>query len=213
MSTTDKQVLEEMQYLLLEPPNQGASLTSDQWEIADWIEALNDAQDELLRTLDLLLDDVELVTTPHATRHPLPQGTIAIKEMTWRDSSAVYYRPLQPEDFFSLDNQQPDWETTPATRPRVYLQDEVPQLVVGTAPPTPKAGVLLATVTKTQANLSNTGVNFAVPDELVHCIKWRALETLLRRSGPAMDVGRADYCRQRWEEGILGARVMLEGGA
>lgn len=212
MSTTDQQVLEEMQYLLVEPPNSGASLASDQWQIVDWIEALNDAQDELLRTVDVVLDDEELVTTPHATRHPLPEGTIAVKEMAWRDSSTVYYRPLQPDDFFSLDNQIPDWEVTPATRPRVYMQDEVPQLVVATAPPTVRTGVLLATITKTQTDLSNTGVAFSVPDELVHVIKWRALETLLRRPGPAQDPARADYCRQRWEEGILGARIMLEGG-
>lgn len=219
MALTLKNVLDEVQRHFLETPNQGASLSSDLWTLEEWVDAFNSAQDEFLKMTDVVVtpeDDVAF--TPNNTRHDLPQGVVSIVQAQFKDASGAYTE-LDREEFLTLDSFDTDWEEDAASSPRFYFDGEIQQNVIGTAPRCSSPGTLNLFVVEVPSGNSRlylddslADATFVVPDEFIRPIKWRAMEILLRKPGRAFDPARADYCRQRFEEGVLAARLMLEGG-
>lgn len=210
MTTTDQDAILELQNALAEQPDSSV-MESDLWTIDEVIDALNEKQRELLKLTGVVRTHETIDHTAGSTLQPLPQSTISVHGATWQGADGSRY-PLQVADTWGLDHGLPSWQTEPEVHPRFYQDAEVPQQQLRTYPPTFSSGTLLLLHTALGTALSNTGIAFTVPDEMVPLVIWGALETLLRKAGRGQDAQRADYCNRRWQEGLLAIEVLMAGG-
>lgn len=206
----DTEVLNEIQYYVLETPDDGATLTSDLWTVAEVIGYLNQRQREFLKDTCVLYKRADLATVPGEMRHTLPDGTIFVQHVTFRTAADVYTE-LRRVDLWQLDTLLPDWETVTDSVPRWFLDSEVPTMTLGTAPATMTAGVLEALYVGITAALSNTGVSFEVPDECVPAIMWGVVADMLSKEGRGQDVKRAAIAQARYMEGREMTKLLLTG--
>lgn len=207
--TTDQQILNEIQYALLETPNNGASMSSQLWTIAEVIDALNKAQQIFMKDTGLLLDHAALVTTPNVFRQPMPENWIIIHRVSWATYAGVF-TALGRADSYEADAGITNWATTTAARPQIYMDAELPTLEIQIAPASYNGGILHVLYVAEPDQVSNTGVLMTVVDEFIPYVKWKTLSILLTKIGRAADPARADYCNQRYNEGVAVARTLLK---
>lgn len=207
---TDQEVLNEIQYMLKETPNNGASFISGMWTVAEVIDYLNQRQRQFLKDTAILYQRATLPTIPSEVRHALPSGFISMQHVAWKDMDNNYYE-LRRGDFWETDHGDPTWETVAANRPKLYLEGELPTLVLGTAPMTNSAGVIETLFVGLSTLLSNSGVSFEVPDEFVPAIMYGVVSDMLSKEGRARDLLRAGVAESRYIEGREAAKIMVEG--
>jgi hypothetical protein len=210
MSVTDQQLLNDVQYALIEVPNSGASVSSQLWTLAEVIDAMNQAQEDFLKDTLLVLSRATLLTIPNTVRFDMPTDWIATVRVVWLNPDGVF-SPLERADSFDVDGGNPTWPYNTEPHPWVYMETETPTLQLQTAPGGSDGGVLQLLYAAISAQLSNTGVAFSVPDDFTPYVKYRMLEILLRKLGRGQDTARADYCRGRYEEGVEIAKLIQRG--
>jgi hypothetical protein len=223
-STLDTECLNTMQARTLEPQNNGASLTSTQWALADFINALNQAQNEWLRDTGCVVKHVGyeapgvntgIAVVPGTEAVGLPQDSIDILRAAWITYDVnnpvlpATVTDLPRDDAWSLDNLQSQWEENDANPPEEYTESISPVQQIYLAFPPSDIGSLDLLYVAIGAVLSNTGVALSVPDIGVSAVQWRSLELLLRKVGEAEDSTRADYCQQKYLEDVALAKAML----
>ncbi len=207
---TDQEVFTEIQYAMEETPNDGASFLSDLWTISEVIDYLNQRQRQFLKNTGVVLSRDTLITIPTQVRHPLPDDFIAMYHVAWRTPASKYYE-LRRGDLWEIDHGDPSWETVAAVRPKLYLEGEMPTLTLGTAPMTNSPGVIEILYVGLSTLLSNTGVDFEVPDECVPAIMYGVLADMLSKEGRARDLVRASVAEGRYSEGEEATKIMVEG--
>src|SRR5208282_1616757 len=91
-SDTDQTLLTELQAQTLEPQNNGASVTSTQWAIGDFLDAINQAQNDWLRDSGMVVKHIGyeepgiqtgIGVVPQTEAVPLPQDCIDILRAAW----------------------------------------------------------------------------------------------------------------------------------
>jgi len=76
------------------------------------------------------------------------------------------------------------------------------------APPPAVLGYLQMLVVAVGTTLNPAaGVVLGVPDDFSWVVKWGAMADLLGKDSPARDPGRAQYCEQRYQDGVELARA------
>jgi hypothetical protein len=222
-TTTDQDLLNVIEDRLLEVRNDGASVTSTQWVLADWITALNQAQRDFQKETAAVVTHLGfagdsnngIAVTPGTESIPMPQDCIEILRVAWiaynTDDPVVVdaVTELPREDSWSLDLGASNWEIDPGHPPGEYNESisPVPNIYLAYPPDDiGKLDVIYAAVTTT---LSNTGVHLDVPDEAAPYIAWRALQYILEKEGEGKDVVRAAYCKARFEEGVVLLKSLL----
>lgn len=212
MAVLDTEVLNEQQYHLLETADNGATVSSGLWTVAEMIDALNETQYRFLKDTLLLVTPAVLVTIPNQLRHALPADWIATYDATYHTAADTWHS-LAKADGFEADNSSiNDWPVELGT-PILYTEGEVPTLTMQIMPASLDAGVINILYVALSTTLSNSGVALTVPDEFAPAIKWGALEQLLSKVGRGQDAARAAYCRLRYSEGVAAAALMLDGWA
>lgn len=212
MSTTDQQILTEVQYALLETPNSGASLTSDLWSLAEVLQALNDAQTAFLQDSLLLFQRTTLPSVPGTKRFPVPSDWLATARVAWQTPTGTYSE-LPKHDSLQADFATPAWDSDSLPAPVGYMDVQLPSLEIQLEPLPSVGGLIHLLYAAVGATLANTGVALLVPDEFAPYVKWKTLQILLSKIGRGQDPVRAGYCQQRYDEGVLVARVLLGGWA
>lgn len=210
MTITDQEVLTEIQGHLIETEDAGATISTGRWTIAEIVGYLNQRQYRLLLETGVLLTRTTIVTIPNQPRHALPQGTIWLRRVLWHAVAGERFE-LPRADSFQADMAIPDWSINSAPRPRVFMDAELPTLQLQVAPPASDAGVLELLFIELSATLSNTGINFTVPDELVPTCKWGTIADMLSKVGRGQDPARAQIAEGWWQEGVEAVKVMLAG--
>jgi len=223
-STTDQECLNTLQARTLEPQNGGTSILSTQWSLADFINSLNQAQNEWLRDSGLVVthlgyESPSVNTGIQAAAGQevvsLPQTLIDILRVAWIgvDTSnppvpnSIYDLPR--DDAWSLDNMRKYWETTENDPPYEYTESVAPVEQIYLANPPADVGYIDLLFVGIGAVLSNTGVPLTVPDIGVQGVQWRALELLLAKIGEAEDSPRAQHCHQRYLENVAMSKAMI----
>lgn len=223
-SNTDQESLNTLQARLLEPQNLGASITSTQWTLSDFINALNQAQNEWLRDTGMVVTHVGYegpgintgIEAPAGQEVvPLPQTIIDILRAAWIgvDTSTPpvpnAIADLPRDDAWSLDNMRKNWEIDENNPPYEYTESVAPAQEIYLANPPSDVGYIDLFFVAIGAVLSNTGVPLTVPDIGVQGVQWRALELLLVKIGEAEDSPRAAHCQARYQENIWLCKAML----
>lgn len=209
----DDEFLNDLQWLLVEPEDGGVTWPSGLWTAAEVLAAINRAQSEFLRRTEIT---AAWAILPVAAGNPLvtvPQDYILASEVVFgQNNPALPATPLPRSDEWELDRAIPTWDQT-AAAPLVYgdgISDDLLQLQLG---PTPNIdGIVYLLYIACGAPIDNSGTSsFTVPDEAVVTILWETLGVLLDKIGRAEDLERAQYCHQRFEEGIVIWNLSLEG--
>lgn len=209
-TTTDRNLVNDMQYALLEPANDWG--VSSVWAGTDMFN-MDDLQSALQRRRNQWLFDTGQVlsfsktTYAPTSRIPLDEAVIDVRRAAWitldgsGNEAAVFDLPLTDE--FTLARQFPQWVTTPGT-PRVASLSVTPNIQLQLAPIPNDTGKLHLITVNNGVNLDVTaGVAVGVLQDFTPYLKWGALADLLAKDGPANDVERSRYCEQRYQEGVV----------
>lgn len=209
---TDQELLTEIQYAMLEPPDGGASWPSEVWTRDEVVGNVNTNLWGWLRETQGIITRVELPQLATGLGVVvLPADWIATAEIVWRTGAGVR-TPVGPVDRFEGDLALPSWETTPGT-PIGYDEFEADTLTLQLIPIPDVDGILELLYVARPAAVLGEGITLPVPDEFCSGIKYGAMGMLLRKVGRMLDPERAAYCEQRYELTVLLTQILLHGWA
>ena len=198
------QMVQEIQYHLLEKPSMTGVGMSGQISIQAILNAINYARDRFVL-------DARIPLTYHAVlgSPPPPDGMISFNQnsvyvhrTSWQDTFSSVWTSLWREDGWSLDKNNRLWTVTPGT-PNSYSEAENSPLKLQLSPPPLNTGAVEAfTVDSLLVPLTSGSQTFQVPDEWVHAIKYCALARLLSTENQLKDMVRAEYADKRYQQSI-----------
>lgn len=203
-TVTDRDILEEIQYHLLETVNRTGWSGTSQFDLATVVDAMQGALDEVYAVTALKLERFANRAFGISDFHQvddLAPAVTAVRRVAWKDPDGVrhvLWRADEDEQRFY----SPLWSTGSGTPQAFSMWASAPlQLRVMPRPNLP--GTLDLVVQRAAPTLDPaTGVELGIPDDLSWVAKYGALATLLRREGQATDRQRAEYCQQRFEDGL-----------
>lgn len=216
MALRDQDVLEWIQYAVIEPPDGGASWPSDLWTAAEVLAYANQRQGRLLEETLLLVGRAWIDATLNQFSQDLPSEWLATVTIGWKAADGTY-STLDRVDAWELDLLSPTWPTDgAASRPRFYTLTEVPTLTFRIVPKTSTAGKLVhlfvpAPVVLDLVGPDGDGELLTVPDEFAPALKYGILADMLSKVGRGLDPTRAAYCRERWTQFRGLAQWLLDG--
>jgi hypothetical protein len=215
-TTTDQNVLNEIQYHTLETPDDGASLDSDMWTIGEWVDYLNARAAHFTAETKLILTrDSSLASVIDQSQYDLGSGVdtdlLEVHRVAWLDASGTSHGLLQ-DSTLTYDRLLPTWPKAAASQePEVWVRQGRAQLKIRILPAPSEAGTFDILYTKRPAQLPQTpdGTTFDLPVDFVPYVKYGAMADIFSKEGQANDPVKAAYCEQRYKEGILIARFVL----
>jgi hypothetical protein len=230
---TDTELLEELQYVLIEPPDGGATWPSLIWTRTEVLDAVNGGIRALVRDTHMQVVRAELVVAGTAPRIQLPADWLATASLVWRAADGVR-TPLGPVDGFEGDLATPGWEAIPGL-PLGYADLDGETLTFRLVPTPAATGVvelLYIAVPRvvgedltpaTRLNIMRLGysrlgylpgpVDLPLAPAFTSAVKYAALGTLLRKVGRLLDDERAQYCERRYQLATVATDLLLGGFA
>jgi len=214
--TSDRDVMAEMQYLLMETPADGtapdgASLTTTRWTIAEWATELDAIYKEYVAQARVFNYIGEQAVTSGTADYDLDSffadtvcgsNLVDLLRLAFVEADGTSHL-LQPSDQWVSDHMTAA-NTTPHSYSLVTEATRTVKLI-----PTPAAnGTLHAIFTGFGADLDGGGNLFSLPDEVVPFVKWGAVATLLAYEDDASDPIRAAWAKARYMDGIEAARLL-----
>lgn len=210
MALVDQDILQEIQYAVVEPPNPVAAFPSGLWTLTEVLAYANDRQRRFLKDTGVVLTRSSITAIPNTQRHELPAGWIQGHRVVWLTPGGSRYE-LPRMDGWQFDHGLPTWPYNTAARPEGYMEEEVPTLQIQVAPASYDGGTIELLYAALGTALSGAGVAFSVPDECVPAIKYGILADMFGKVGQGQDLSRADYCEQRYQHGVEATRLLLDG--
>ncbi|HEU5454215.1 MAG TPA: hypothetical protein VFU85_00885, partial [Nocardioides sp.] len=125
---TDRELLTDLQYVLIEPPDGGDTFPSLIWTRSEVLDAVNGGIRALIRDTHLQVVRTELVVAAGATLLDLPLDWLATAHLVWRAADGTR-TPLGPVDAFEGDLAVPGWEAAPGL-PLGYADLDGPTLTL-----------------------------------------------------------------------------------
>lgn len=199
-----------IQYHVVEPdPDGGVTWLLGDWTATTVINYLNQRQDRFLQDTGIVTTLETLNTVPNVQRYDLPQSTLSINRVAWESNTDGITRELPRSDEWELDHGYPNWAFETAARPQLYTEYGVPQREVQISPASYDNGVIHLLYVAAGDTLSNTGIEFVVPDFCIPPIMWGVLADMLGESARVQDAERAKYCEERYQLGVEAALILL----
>jgi len=207
----DRELLSELQLVLIEPPDGGDTWPSGIWTRAEVLDALNAGVRALVHDTHLLVTRVEVAVLAGATSVTLPADWLATGYLVWRSLTNVR-SPLGPVDGFESDLALPGWETAPGV-PLGYADLDSQTLTLRLVPTPAANGTLEILYVYRPADVLAIAPGAALPvaEEFTSAVKYVALGTLLRKVGRLLDAERADYCDRRYQLAQVASTIILGG--
>jgi hypothetical protein len=208
----DRDLLTELQFALIEPPDGGDSWPSLIWTRPEVLDAVNSSIRALCRGVHLDVARVELPMTAGQPQLALPADWLATAYLVWADARGR--TPLGPADSFESDLALPGWETTPGL-PLAYADLDQSTLTLRLVPTPDVDGVVELLYIRLPPSVTGALPGTALPlaEEFTSGVKYAALGWLLRKVGRLLDDERARYCERRYELTQTAAAIILGGWA
>lgn len=207
---TDQQILSQVQNVLLEPDDQGATWPSGLWSQAEILAYFNERQNRFLKTSLFWAGLADITVTAGISIYALPQDWLTTIGLVWRGADGTV-RPLVIADRYMLDQGDPTW-TTIADTPKYYLSEDTPMLSVQIAPTPVIDGTLLLCYVPQGEELTGDGYPLTVTDEYAHAVgKYGILADAFAKDGRGKSPERAAYCQQRYDLALTMAEITLRG--
>lgn len=209
MPYTDLQIMNQIQFTVIEPPNNGSTWPSGFWTRAEVLGYLNQRQNRLLRDTAMQIGTAEVEFGQLDQTAPLPDDWIATVAAYWRGEDGRN-RALGRADMFEADHGIVEWTIAPDT-PKLYTDSDMPPSVLQVMPIPDVEGVVELQYVPMAAELDGNMEIFTVPDEFIPGVKYGALADMFGKVGRAHDPGRAEYCEGRYQLGVQIAQLLLKG--
>lgn len=210
MSTLDTDLMNAAQYVLLEPPDDGATFPSGLWTRHEVITALSERQNRFLKSSLLLVGIVDIPAPAAQHRYPLPQDWLTTVGVTWFGDDGTI-TSLTRADAFEADHGLPTWVNQRGT-PLMYMDEETPTLQVQIAPAPPIAGTLELIYIPESIDIDGSGNPLTVPDiYALPVIKYGLLAELFGKDGRGRNPEKAAYCEMRYQLGVELSQILLRG--
>ena len=211
----DQDLVIQLKYMLMEQnPSSGstwstATSQTDQFTLADVTAALEKRRNQFLLETGLVItytNSFNPGSTP-INRVTLDNEVIDVRRVQWR-TGAGQLSLVRKIDEFTANTLNSTWRTASANPPTSFSLAVSQPLVLQFISPSSVSGTLELLTINSPANLDPTiGVLLNIPDDFSPYIKWGALADLLGKDGQGKDQPRADYCEQRWKEGLEIAKI------
>lgn len=202
-NVTDQDLVAMIQYHLLEPATGSTWTGSEQWNLTELTNALQNRRNQILVDTGLVISHstLNLGVPPPVGRVPLSDNVIDVRRVAWRAvAPSTDVIPLWPSDEWSSSSFLPDWNLN-ANTPNSHSIIGPPPLTLQLMPVPIDVGKLEFLTVNAGADLNPAvGVLMGIPDNFAWGVKWGALADLLSIQGQPYDPTRAAYCQQRWEE-------------
>ena len=213
MSVLDTYVANDVVYRILENGNADAafpSLQTTQFTSTEIVDCLNRVQQGFLLDTGCIVTRATITGEVGKPKYDLPVNSIRPRRLTWNDASDSKTRVLTQADTWELDTGAGSW---PGDRdiPITWWETTLPQQQVAVAKTPLNDGTIGLMYVALASTLTGAGINLTVPDDFTPYILWGTLAELLSSDGPSFDPVRAQYCRQRYEEGVELCRLILGG--
>lgn len=202
---TDTDLIKLLCYHLMEPPTGTSWTGSEQFEYETILDSINRVRNRLIReTSSGGAVDLVPATPPPVQRVYLDENVVDLLRVAWKSATGSF-RNLRQRDTVSRRSFNPTGSYTPGT-PVAYQRADQPHNSIELWPPSNDEGHLEIITTSALPSPTGQGVSLGVPDDFVPILKWGVLSDLLSQER-AMDAARAQYCEDRWEEGLKVAEV------
>lgn len=209
----DRDLLSELQLVLIEPPDGGDTWPSEIWTRVEVLDGLNGAIRTLCRDVHLDVARTEINVAALTTTILLPADWLATACLVWRDAATQVRTPLGPVDAFESDLALfAGWEQTPGL-PLGYADLDQATLTIRLVPTPAEDGVVELLYVRVPPAVVGNGTALPVAEEFTSGVKYGTLSYLLRKVGRLLDTERADYCDRRYELAQTAAAVILGGWA
>lgn len=213
-NVTDQQILSLLQLATLEPDDAGATWPSGMWSQADVLQYLNNILRDFMHRTGIVSAISFITGSPGTGEYDLPQDMIDLRRIAWRAGpGGTGYVELYATDTFQQDQNQNDWPQNSQQVPTAYLLNLLASLTVRVTPIPNDVGEAEITTTPLGATADGSGIPLSIPDDWTPYIAWGVLGEMFAKEGEASDPERAEYCRERYEEGVELARFMASGVA
>jgi len=210
-SVTDQDIIEELEYALLESAASQSTWGGTQmFTYNDLANAVQNRLNQFLSDTGIVVNrSVINVASPSIGRQSLNQDTIDVRRAAWIGAPPEnYYVNLWREDERTLTAADQTWSVNSGT-PEEYSIMAPPPLELQLAPPPVSSGQLeLLTVDSTALDPANGATILGIPDDLTPAIKWGALSDLLGNDGIARDPIRAQFAEERYGQYVQLARML-----
>ncbi len=216
----DQDQVQLMEYQLIEPVNTSwpTWAGSEQFSMDDLVQALQRRRNQFLEDTGIYIGvpdefDVQIASEGLVQ---LDESVVSMRRVAWKypdsngnlDATHGVYVQLPRTDLFAANAQMPGWSFTPATPIQYIPYFYTPPTQLQLAPPPVDIGRLHLVSVKSGTDLDvSTGVLLGVDDDFVSYVRWGALADLLNMEGMAADPVRANYCEQRYREGVELAKL------
>jgi hypothetical protein len=183
-----------------------ANLTSELYELSNILKYIDKRLDLFLLKTGLNVDIHEQDFQSTQIYNELPDYLLDIIRVSFKDTnenSNKFYK-LFEEDEGSLESFKYNYNLEQTEFPkyftRVLHSDNVIRVYYGANNGTLR---IIGIIGRNKAEQLTTGSTLLLPPNLIPYLKWGVLADLLSEDGHGQDLSRAEYCKQRWEEGII----------
>ncbi len=211
-TVTDQEILEVIEYHLLEPITASFPLTwtgSQQFTVADLQQALSRKRDEIVATTACTITKLTVPANPG--RVALPNRVTEIRRVAFIPRSTTAATPLFEDDLWALQAYSPMFTTSVPGTPTSYARSTEPIRSTTLGPAiTFRPNVNPGVPGEYEVLALESGVAFcptgpslvSIPDDWTWVLKWGALADLLSRESNAKDEPRAAYAMRRYRDGL-----------
>lgn len=200
---TTAQIAKPIIYHLMEnngAVSAGTATSTSMFSITDINNAIAKRVNRFLEETGQIVTRITMPITAGDGRIEISNDWIDVRRAGWitpANAHTVLWRVSE----YILDSQFNDWNISSSNVPSAYSVATAPLLWVQIAPPPSDIGTLELLI----VDSSNT-IN--IFNDFGWVIKFGAMADLLGQEGEGRDADRAQYCDQRWDEGIQLAKIM-----
>lgn len=208
-SVTDKDIIDQISYHLLEPLDAAYPLVwagTTQFSYADILGAIERRQNETLGVTGCSLTR-SLVTAPIISGAiVLSDPVIDIRRVMWIPTDHTYYHNTilrQSDQYAERSFDYSTYLSGTITPPLTWFQSTEQPISFNVDRIPPTAGQYeLITVDAGSVPSTSSAAAMAVPDDWTWVVKFGALMDLMSRDSNAQDTLRSQYCQYRYKEGL-----------
>lgn len=213
VDVTDTDLLKLMQYMLMENKGDqnadGTTLITSMFTISQLVDALDQKQQRFLKDTGCVVTQAQQVASAGVAAYALPGTSIAVRRVSWQELDGTI-KALTRSDTWELDNGDAAWPTASGT-PIAWWETTLASLRIGIARAPSTPGQLNLLIIELAQLLTGLGIHLTVPDDFTPYVLWGALADIFNAQGTGYDPVRAQWCMNRYDEGVELCRLVLRG--
>jgi hypothetical protein len=204
----DQDLMEQLQYTMIEPPDGGASWPSDLWCRDEVLDYINERSDRFVKATHIRVATTSIPVIAGTFEYTLPTNWVATARVYWQPTTGQK-KALVRSSGWEADHGIGSWSTQGV--PKLYTDVDPATLTLRLMPVPSVPGTLEVIYVANTTHVIGEGDTLSIIDEFLPSIKYAALADMFSKVGRAHDPIRAEYCEQRFTLGTEIANILLKG--